>query len=277
VLNLIGHSWKKVAYDYKITANTVLEVDFKSARQEAEIVGVGVIMSDGSGGSFPQRFWQLHGTQAHGKQDFNNYSGNQTVTYTIPIGETLTGQMSHLVFVADEDRRVGQGVVFTSPQLKLQGADEYDDTINGPRTFTDDINGRAVPWTDASVNDVLHNLHDQGDVDWTIIYAEDFQVRTELIGTNIQPKISLYKWTAATPNQTLGYYTNVTDVLLQTSTNSWITPLYNYASQSDIYAVKVESPTGQFGADTEYRLIFEAPGGNAAASEPSILFSSRKE
>ncbi|WP_395373560.1 zinc-dependent metalloprotease family protein [Marinicella sp. W31] len=272
VLKLLGNSWKKVAYDYNVTANTVLEFDFKSTHQEAEIIGVGVIMSDGSGGNFSQRFWQIHGTQTYGKQNYNNYSGNQTVTYTIPIGETLTGQISHLVFVADEDIRVGQSVVFLSPQLRLQGADEYDDTIDGPRTFTDDVNGQAVSWTDASLNDVVHNLHDQGDVDWTIIYAEDFQVRTELIGGNIQPKISLYKWIAATPNQALGYYTNVTDQLMQTSTNSWVSPIVNLASSSDIYAVKVESPSGQYGADTEYRLIFEPVGGSSAVVSENSIF-----
>ena len=278
IMKLLGNSWKKVAYDHNITANTVLEFDFRSTHQEAEIIGVGVIMSDGSGGNFSQRFWQIHGTQTYGHQGFNNYSGDQIVTYTIPIGQTLTGQVSHLVFVADEDNRVGQNVVFFSPELKLQGADEYDDTVNGPRTFTDDINGRAVPWTDASVNDVVHNLHDQGDVDWTIIYAEDFQVRTELIGTNIQPKISLYKWIAATPNQTLGYYTNITDVLLQTSTNPSVTPIVNLATSSDIYAVKVESPTGQYGPETEYRLIFEpVPGNNVMSTENSLLLEAVKE
>ena len=278
VLKLHGNNWKKVAYNHDITTNTVLEFNFKSTHQEPRIAGVGFVMSDGSGGSLGNRFWQLYGIDTFGRQELNNFSGFGEVTYQIPVGQHLTGRLSHLVFIADEDIRVGHNTVFLYPEFKLQGADEYDDIVTGARTFDDDVNGRGKLWTNPSVNDDIHNLHDQGDVDWTIIYAEDFKVRTELMGSSINPRISLYKWISATSNPSLGYYTFVNDFLVGTENDSWNNPLINFDTEANSYAVKVESPTGQFGSDTEYKLIFESiSNGTADAYENSTLYGDDSE
>jgi len=156
-------------------------------------------------------------------------------------------------------------------------ADAYDD-VPGQRAFDDDTNGKDKLWTGSSANEVVHNLHDQGDIDWTIIHAEDFTVSTELVGTNIQPKISLYKWTAADYSNSLGYYTFVDDYFVDSETNSWQSPIVNFDTQAEAYAVKVESPTGQYGPNTSYKLIFGAsPTGTPDAYENSTIHGDDNE
>jgi hypothetical protein len=181
------------------------------------------------------------------------------------VGQKFTGQISHLVFVADDDgARVGQNVVFKPLVFKENVAiDQYDD-VPAQRAFDDDVNGRGVIFTSSAVNNVQHNFHDLGDKDWTIIYAEDFKIRTELLGSNAQTKIMLYRWNDALYDGDLGYFTYVDDVLLDQSTDSWNTPLVNWGLSDASYAVKVESLNNNFGPGTEYKLIIEGmPVGSA--------------
>jgi len=95
-LRLLGNSWKKIAYNYTVTPNTVLEFSFKSWQQEPEINGIGFIM-DGSSGVSSSKMWQVYGTQGAGgrNHDFHDYPGTGWKTYRIPIGETFTGQISY--------------------------------------------------------------------------------------------------------------------------------------------------------------------------------------
>ena len=157
--------------------------------------------------------------------------------------------------------------------------DPFDDVVNGPRPFDDDGKGRAKLWTDPSVNSVIHNLHDEGDKDWTIIVAEDFAVRVNRFDTSFSPKIKLFRWISAVANPTLGYFEQVNDVFLADSLNSWAVPLKNFATENGTYAVKVVSPGHQqFGDDTEYQLLFEAiPNAIPDAYEFSTLHSDDHE
>jgi V8-like Glu-specific endopeptidase len=115
-LNIMGNSWKKIAYNYTVTSNTVLEFDFRSGQQQPEINGIGFIMNGAStfGGN---RAWQVYGSQNFGDQSFHNYSGNSWKSYAIPIGHSFNGNVSDMVFIADEDAHVGQSVLFRNPRL----------------------------------------------------------------------------------------------------------------------------------------------------------------
>ncbi len=118
LMKLWGNSWKKLPTNYTVTPNTELEVEFKSTLTEPEFSGVGFI-HNGQSNLSSTRFWQFYGTQSWGKQEHNDYnSGSGYKTYRIKIGDTFTGQISHMVFVTDNDnQQAGQNVVFRLPTL----------------------------------------------------------------------------------------------------------------------------------------------------------------
>jgi FtsP/CotA-like multicopper oxidase with cupredoxin domain len=93
----VGNAWKKVAIQYNVTTNTVLEFDFSSSA-EGEIHGIGF---DGDN-TIDGNIFQLYGTQPYGIQDFNTY-GSGTVHYTIPVGTFYTGNFLDLTFANDHD------------------------------------------------------------------------------------------------------------------------------------------------------------------------------
>lgn len=95
-----NNGWKKTAYPYTITTNTVLEFDFASTL-EGEEHSIGM---DNNNNPDNNRF-KLHGTQGTSIiTDFNNYSGAGGYQhYIIPVGQYFTGTFSHMVFTADND------------------------------------------------------------------------------------------------------------------------------------------------------------------------------
>jgi len=75
-LKLTGNTWKMLRLDtsYTLTPNSVLEFEFKSIGDEAEINGIGLVMH-GASGFNGSRFFQVHGTQVAStyNQDYHNY------------------------------------------------------------------------------------------------------------------------------------------------------------------------------------------------------------
>ena len=97
---LSGNAWKAVALPYTVTPNTILEVEFASTRAP-EIGGIGF---DNDNGINSTRTFNLFGTQAWGKRDLEDYTGNGDFqTYQIPVGDYYTGNFNRLFFVADHD------------------------------------------------------------------------------------------------------------------------------------------------------------------------------
>ena len=115
-LKLMGNSWKKIAYNYNVTPNTILEFSFRSVHQQAEINGIGFI-KNGQTQISGSTTWQVYGTQSFANQSYHNYSGTEWVTYRIPIGESFTGSVSHMVFIGDDDNNAGQDVAYKTPVL----------------------------------------------------------------------------------------------------------------------------------------------------------------
>jgi len=158
------------------------------------------------------KFWQLHGDQpgGWGNQDHNDYSGTAYKRYTIKIGEKFAGQISHIVFVADFDNQhTSQNIVFKPVTFREDGVDASDD-VPFQRAFDDDEKGRGLLRPGPGTQ--LHNFHDQGDVDWSIAYGAEFRVRTNLIGSNADTKLTVYRWESAEEDEDLGYFVNVVDV-----------------------------------------------------------------
>ena len=115
-LKISGNSWKKIDFNYNVTPNTMLEFKFRSNKQQAEVNGIGFIRK-GSTTLSSANFWQVFGTQTWGNQSHHNYSGNDWVTYQIPIGKAFSGGVVEMVFLADEDVHVGQNTVYKNVKL----------------------------------------------------------------------------------------------------------------------------------------------------------------
>ncbi len=151
-LQFSGNAWKKIALDYDVTANTVLEFDFQSSAQ-GEIQGIGFdndeVLTD-------QTFFQLYGTQTWGKQAYRNYTAAAGTVkhYAIPVGKYFTGAMSYLVFGGDDDANAAAEVVFSNIRLyeptlavETQGAtDSYLVTSYG----TEDLTQRLLSLDDVA-------------------------------------------------------------------------------------------------------------------------------
>ena len=98
-LHLSGNAWKKIDFAYTITADTVLEFDYKSTAG-GEIHGIGF---DTDNAISSDKIFELHGSQTWGIQDYKNYTGSDWKHYTIPVGQYFTGAMLYMVFANDHD------------------------------------------------------------------------------------------------------------------------------------------------------------------------------
>jgi len=260
LVKIWGNSWKKIPFNYTVTSNTQVEFDFASTLSEGEITGIGFIMN-GQSNVTAAKFWQLHGNQGNGwgNQEHHNYSGTAYKNYTIKIGETFTGQISHIVFAADYDnQRAGQNVVFRPPLLSedIPGVDAYDD-VPAQTAHDDDEKERAIGWGN-NTDYKLHTFHDAGDTDWTLVWANEFRVRTELVGSNADTKLSVYKWNSFNVNNTTGFFENINDELLGIDVSSGASEFSVYGTEYETYAIKVESKNNVLGDNSQYKLLIEA-------------------
>jgi subtilisin family serine protease len=101
-----GNNWKKIALNYTITADTVIEFDFKST-SEGEVHGIGFDTDDTLS---PDTFFQLFGTQNNwGISTVEQYDTDAGTWkhYTINVGEFFTGSFSYLTFGMDHDNITG--------------------------------------------------------------------------------------------------------------------------------------------------------------------------
>jgi hypothetical protein len=103
-LHLSGNSWKVVGFPYKVTPNTVVEFDFKSA-VEGEAQGIG--LSERSSGN-PVEGWLF---QLHGTDDYSSAIRYAEIApkkewkhYVIPVGRHREGFCFYLVFIDDDDK-----------------------------------------------------------------------------------------------------------------------------------------------------------------------------
>jgi hypothetical protein len=103
---LDGNTWQEVDFDYTVTRDTVLVFEFRSDEQgELHAVGLG---TDNTGS---QPLYKVYGTQdvaSTGAYEFNGTydtytDGDGWVRYEVPVGEAFQGDVSHLVFVNDDD------------------------------------------------------------------------------------------------------------------------------------------------------------------------------
>ena len=163
-VELDGNLWKRIFVDYTITADTILEFDFRSTN-EAEISGIGF---DNDNGISSGLTFKVYGTQNWGINNFDNYDGSgDWVHYEINVGAFYTGNFSHLFLVNDDDGGGDDGDGFwrnivihegTGESNELNGGEGVDDLYGdgGIDTFVfDNLNDQ----------DVVHFFNDQdGDI-----------------------------------------------------------------------------------------------------------------
>ncbi len=119
-LILRNNTWKQIPMNYVITANTILQFDFRSTSQ-GEIHGVGF---EDDNTLSPDFYFKVHGTQDYGLTNFDNYSGSATRTYTIPVGNFYSGDTDRLVFINDNDAGSGNNSLFSNVRI-------YEGSCNG--------------------------------------------------------------------------------------------------------------------------------------------------
>lgn len=127
-LFLANNSWKSISYPYTVTANTVIEFDFRSTLQ-GEIHGVGF---DNDNAISSNLSFKVHGTQAWGISNYDNYSGTGWITYTIPVGSFYTGTFDRLAFIADHDASPNNGNAYFRNVKVYEGSCGTADNVIDP-------------------------------------------------------------------------------------------------------------------------------------------------
>ncbi len=122
-LTLTNNTWKYIPLNYTVTANTVIEFQFSSTAQ-GEIHGIGF---EDDNTLTANRYFKVHGTQNYGITNFDNYTSG-TVTYTIPVGSSYTGNMDRLVFINDNDAGSGNTSTFSNVRI-YEGSCENSNVV----------------------------------------------------------------------------------------------------------------------------------------------------
>lgn len=97
---LDGNLWKQLSIGYTVTANTIIEFDFRSSN-EAEVSAIGFDNDNNLSAGFA---FKVYGTQNWGINNFDNYDGSgDWVHYEIDIGSFYTGNFSRMFILNDDD------------------------------------------------------------------------------------------------------------------------------------------------------------------------------
>jgi len=132
-IELNDNAWKMITVNYNVTANTVVEFDFKSS-QIGEIHGVGFDNNTSTSSNYT---FKVYGTQNWGNLTFDTYSGSGSYEhFTIPVGQFYTGQFPYFFFVTDHDDSPKNGNSFFS-NLQIYEDTNGDGICDGPEICAD--------------------------------------------------------------------------------------------------------------------------------------------
>jgi len=164
-LHLTGNTWKQIAFSYNITADTFVEFDFASPNQ-AEVHAIGLDDDITYG---PLATFQVHGTQNWRIQDFHDYGATSPnfKHYKIPVGQYMTGQVNHLVFINDHDVSGADGeglfenvrMYDEAPPLEIVGAPQIE-TATAQRSRISEISltfSNPLPALDPAAISLVHD------------------------------------------------------------------------------------------------------------------------
>lgn len=144
-VTLDGNLWKRRVINYTVTANTILQFDFRSGNQP-EIAGIG--FDNDTNFSNNNNFFFLYGSQTSGvtwrvPTPTYEYDGSgDWVHVEIPIGTFFTGNFSHLIFINDDDGGGDLGDASYNNIILSEGPLEENDPIAvGPQELEDQYEG----------------------------------------------------------------------------------------------------------------------------------------
>ena len=121
-LHLGGNTWKDIGFNYTITEDTILELEFR-ADGEGEIHGIGF---DTDESIDPSRTFKLYGTQDWGTELDEQYDGSgEWQTVRIRVGDYFQGDVSKMTFVHDQDAgQLDAASFFRNVHVYEEGAEE---------------------------------------------------------------------------------------------------------------------------------------------------------
>ncbi|MDP3919206.1 MAG: S8 family serine peptidase [Candidatus Omnitrophota bacterium] len=137
-LRMYGNNWKGIRLNQTITADTVLEFDFKSTGAIGEINSIGFAPNLQVESGRAQTF-QLYGTQnwgAHQDYSYTNVGGWQH--FVIPVGAFYTGFFQYLIFADDAD--AGQATDVQYRNIVIKDTNVGAPTIDTTDSFTNQVN-----------------------------------------------------------------------------------------------------------------------------------------
>lgn len=144
-VTLDGNLWKRRLINYTITANTIIQFDFRSTNQP-EIAGFG-FDNDTNFMNTNHNFF-LYGSQTSGVSwrvptPTYEYDGSgDWVHVEIPVGTFFTGTFSHLTFINDDDGPGDDGESMYDNIILSEGPLEENDTIKtGPEEIEEEYSG----------------------------------------------------------------------------------------------------------------------------------------
>ena len=100
-LHLSDNTWEKIDFAYTVTADTILEFDFKST-SIGDLHGVGFVNNNAVNAS---NLFRVFGTQNAGIGNTDTYDGDlgDWVHFSINVGEYYTGAFDYMFFENDDD------------------------------------------------------------------------------------------------------------------------------------------------------------------------------
>lgn len=125
MLHLWGCNWKwmristNIAAQYQVTPDTVLEFDFMSEGEQAEVNGIGL---SGHGdvditNFAPGVFFQVYGTETFSNQVYRDYPGSGWKHYEIPVGQYTTNAFYAFVIANEADAGQDTSVYYRNLRL----------------------------------------------------------------------------------------------------------------------------------------------------------------
>ncbi|NEN24639.1 S8 family serine peptidase [Cryomorpha ignava] len=180
-ISIQNNAWKYAPFNYTITANTMLAFEFKSTGQ-GEIHGIGFDTDNNISNTLT---FQLYGTQAWGILNYENYSGSNWQSYTIPVGSFFTGTYNRLTFACDNDGGTGDNSQFRNIVIYENGSCTPGISINTSTvnnaiigTENETVSTFVVYPNPASnlVHITINNVREQGSIALTDISGKVLRV-----------------------------------------------------------------------------------------------------
>jgi hypothetical protein len=121
-LSLAGNLWVDIFYNSVLTSDSILNFTFEATGLNAELYGIGFDNDENYAAGQSENFGFIGGTQASELVTANLFSdyesGDGVVSFSINIGDYVTGSFNRLIFILDNDaQQSGSFASFTNVEI----------------------------------------------------------------------------------------------------------------------------------------------------------------